>query len=324
MSWGASRWTGKNIARGIAAFIFGAFVAYYVLLIGLYAKKPKVIAEGALYAIVFSVMIALPVGFLGALPAFLGVGAMIASGVRSYQLRDLWLPLPGRSQQPGWMTRPGWAAQPPPHSQVHPAAGFTAQPTFTMPATNTAQPTGRPSAPPEPATPGGGAPSATPRGASSAPGSARPANSGLPDDLSVSVEWVSSTAKRNKHRLPAEAYIAILETSQELAALISAEQTSPSNDAAFEYELEAMVTQYLPSVLKGYLAIPPSMIEQVQPNGKTPNAELVEQLDLLAGQTGALYSSRYSHTTAGLTTTGNFLRERFGHQRSEAFDFGVE
>ena len=102
---------------------------------------------------------------------------------------------------------------------------------------------------------------------------ARPA-----DDLSTSLTWVSSLAKQNKHRLPADTYVTILETCQMLDSVIDTESRQPSADAGFEYELEAVVSEYLPAVLQGYLAIPPSMVENRQPNGKTPNEELVEQL----------------------------------------------
>ncbi len=328
MSTGPSRWTPGNIGRGIGAFFLGGFVAYYVFVIGLYSKKPKVIAEGALYAILFSAMVALSPGTLGALPAFLGVGAMVASGVRSYQLRDLWLPLPNSP------LRQGQIAHPPPYSQIgsRPYQDFTLQQPLVMPPPRTPQPLPLPYAQQQPPPARQAAafpqpmPQPTPQPAyQSAPQPAhQPPSSGSLDDLSSSLAWVISTAKRNKQRLPSEAYVAVLEIAQELDALIDAERKSASNDAAYEYELEAMTTKYLPSVLKGYLAVPPSMTEQIQPNGKTPNTELVEQLELLAGQSNALYSNRYSNTTADLSTTGNFLRERFGHRKAEGFDFGVE
>ena len=316
MSNGMSRWTPKNIAKAVTAFFFWPFVAYYVLVIGLVAKKKKVISEGASYAIAFTAMVAFSGGFLGGFTAFVGVGAMVASAVRSYQLRDLWLPLPNSS------LRQGRIAHPPPYSQLgsRPYQDFSTQQTYTMPPPRVPQPA--PLRQPQPAPPPFKA-SATPP-PSAAPPPAEPVKSGLSDDLPGSLEWVSSAAKRNKHRLPSEAYVSILETTQELGFLIDTEKKSPSHDAEFEYELEAMVNQYLPAVLKGYLAIPPTMVEQVQPNGKTPNVELVEQLELLSGQTGALYASRYSDTAAELSTTGNFLRERFGHHKKDAFDFGIE
>jgi hypothetical protein len=144
------------------------------------------------------------------------------------------------------------------------------------------------------------------------------------DDLSSALTWVTSHAKQNKHRLPTEAYVTILDTCQTLDAVIDAERRQPSADARFEYELGAIATEYLPAVLQKYLAIPPSMVDNRQPNGRTPSQELTEQLQLLSGQAEALHSSRHSHTSAELTTMGNFLRERFGHHQRGAFDFGID
>lgn len=303
MSRRGSRWTLKNIGKAIAAFMFSALLPYYVLILGLVSKKKKVIAEGALYAIAFTAAVSAPSSFDMFAP-FLVVGSYIGSGVRMYQLMDLWLPVSGGAAQ-------RQIVHPPPYSQIG-SRRDQEVPTQQPQKPREARPASKNASPPPFSAPAPPAPSP------------KPATSGLPDDLSGSLEWVSSTAKRNKQRLPSEAYVSVLEISQELGALIDTEYKNPSGDAEFEYELEALVSQYLPAVLKGYLAIPPALLEQVQPNGKTPNVELVEQLELLAGQTEALYVSRYSQTTAGLTTTGNFLRERFGHRKSDAFDFGVE
>lgn len=144
------------------------------------------------------------------------------------------------------------------------------------------------------------------------------------DNLSSALAWVTSHAKQNKHRLPAEAYVTLLETCQTLDAVIDAERRQRSGDARFEYELDAIVRQYLPAVLQGYLAIPAGMVDDRQPNGRTANQELAEQLQLLSGQADALHSSRHGHTSAELTSTGNFLRERFGHHQRGGFDFGIE
>lgn len=144
------------------------------------------------------------------------------------------------------------------------------------------------------------------------------------DNLSSALAWVTSHAKQNKHRLATETYVTLLETCQTLDALIDEESRRPSGDARFEYELDAIVRQYLPAVLQGYLAIPPSLVGDRQPNGRTANEELAEQLQLLSGQADALHSSRHGHTSAELTSTGNFLRERFGHHQRGGFDFGIE
>ncbi|MCC9175829.1 hypothetical protein [Arthrobacter sp. zg-Y179] len=144
-----------------------------------------------------------------------------------------------------------------------------------------------------------------------------------PEDLSSALAWAAALAKRNRSRLPSEAYVSILETCQTLDAVIDAETRQPLGDPQFEYELSATVRDYLPSVLQSYVAIPPKMLETKQASGRTPNEELAEQLQLLAGQAETLHASRHRRTSAELTNTGNFLRERFGH-RQGGFDFGIK
>lgn len=143
------------------------------------------------------------------------------------------------------------------------------------------------------------------------------------EDLSRDLAWVASLAKQNKDRLPVDAYISILETCQTLDGVIDAETRQPVGDASFEYELTATVREFLPAVIRNYLAIPPSMLDNRQPSGRTPNEELAEQLQLLSGQAETLHTSRHRHTSAELTNTGNFLRERFGHRQGGGYDFGI-
>ncbi|MCC3295579.1 hypothetical protein LJ756_13210 [Arthrobacter sp. zg-Y411] len=135
---------------------------------------------------------------------------------------------------------------------------------------------------------------------------------------------VASTAKQNENRLPADAYASILQICRTLDSVVSAETRQPLGDPEFEYELAATVHEYLPTVLRSYLAIPTSMMNSRQTSGRTPNEELTEQLLLLSGQAETLHSRRHLHTSAELTTMGNFLRERFGHHQGGGFDFGIK
>jgi hypothetical protein len=261
-----SRITAGNIFKVGLAVVFSLFMAFFVLVIGMGAKNKKVILEGGIYGAVFIAAVS-----LGSSGAIVGLAAMGLSAVRSYMLRDLWLPRRAPKQQHGAMVQPHAPTQAPSH--------------------------------PSPAT---------------------TSLTRSPDDLSSALAWVSSQAKQNKHRLPGDTYVTILETCQMLDSVVDAEIQQPSGDARFEYELEAVVREYLPTVLRGFLAIPPSMVDNRQPNGRTPNEELVEQLGLLLGQAETLHSTRHSQTSADLTSTGNFLRERFGHHQQGGFDFGIK
>lgn len=136
-----------------------------------------------------------------------------------------------------------------------------------------------------------------------------------PQSLPAAVARVRALADRNRHRLPGDAHGTVLQTCQVLESVIAAEQREPARDARFEYELDAVVRQYLPAVLTNYLAIAPSRVQERQADGRTPDEELAEQLRILAGQADALDASRHRLLTAELSTTGNFLRDKYAHQQ---------
>ncbi|GAA3686262.1 hypothetical protein GCM10023081_24530 [Arthrobacter ginkgonis] len=288
-----SRLTLGNVVKVALAVICWPFIAFLVLAIGIRRKNKKVVLEGALYAAAFSAALAATgSGALLALAAT-GSGALLALAATSGALLAL-APLlgigsMGISALRSYMLRDLWL-----HKRVRePRRGGMAQ--SNAPVRRAAEPS-RAAAPLAPSS----------------------------NDLSSALTWVTSHAKQNKHRLPTEAYVTILETCQTLDAVIDAERRQPSADARFEYELGAIAAEYLPAVLQKYLAIPPSMVDNRQPNGRTPSEELTEQLQLLSGQAEALHSGRHGHTSAELTTMGNFLRDRFGHHQRGGFDFGIE
>lgn len=144
-----------------------------------------------------------------------------------------------------------------------------------------------------------------------------------PRTLPSAVARVRRQADRNRRRLPGDAHRTVLQICQVLDAVIATEQREPTADPRFEYELDAMAREYLPTVLRTYLAIPPSRLQERQPDGRTPDEELTEQLRLLAGQAGALDANRHRRLTAELSTTGNFLRDKYGHLRPDATDLRV-
>jgi hypothetical protein len=249
-----SRLTLGNVVKVTAVLVFLPLLAYLVLVIGAVRKDLRTALEGLLYAGAFS-MAVFVLDFWGP-PALLALTAMGASGVRSWHLRDLWLPARRR-----W-----WKRDPTETSAlVGPAR---AQRTI------------------------------------AAEGS---------EHLPSAVAWVRAHADLNRRRLPGDTHRSVLQTCQVLDAVIAAEQREPIADPRFEYELEAMARQYLPAVLRNYLAIAPSRVHERQPNGRTPDEELTEQLRILSGQSDALYASHQRRVAGELSTTGNFLRDKYGH-----------
>ncbi|WP_298456646.1 hypothetical protein [uncultured Cellulomonas sp.] len=259
-----SRLTFGNVVKVTAVLVFLPLLAYLVLVIGTVRKNVRTALEGLLYAGAFSAAVLLP-DFWGP-PALLALTAMGTSGVRSWHLRDLWLPARRR-----W-----WKRDPAETSAVDgPArAGHDV---------------------------------------------AIEGSDGLPS----AIAWVRRHADHNRHRLPADAHRAVLQICGVLDAVIATEQRDHTADPRFEYELDALARRYLPAVLKNYLAIAPSRVHERQPDGRTPDEELTEQLRILAGQADALSASRHRRLTAELSTSGNFLREKYGHLQPDAPDAHV-
>ena len=258
-----SRLTLGNVVKGTAVLVFWPLLAYLVLVIGAVRKDLRTALEGLLYAGAFS-MAVFVLDFWGP-PALLALTAMGASAVRSWHLRDLWLPARRR-----WWKPDRSAAS----TVVDPARA---------------------------------------QRIIAAEGS---------EHLPSAVAWVRTHADSNRRRLPGDTHRTILQTCQVLDAVIAAEEREPTADPRFEYELDAMARQYLPSVLRNYLAIAPSRVHERQPNGRTPDEELTEQLRILSGQSDALYASHHRRVAEELSTSGNFLREKYGHLKAP--DFGVQ
>lgn len=257
-----SRLTLGNVVKVTAAVVFWPLLAYLVLVVGAVRKDVRTVLEGLVYAGAFSVAVFVLDGFWG-LPALLALTAMGASGVRSWHLRDLWLPARRR-----WWKR---------------------DPVVTATVVE-----------------GGRAPYAV-------------AVEGA-QDLSSTVARVRTVADLNRRRLPGATHRTVQRICQVLDDVIAAERREPTGDPRFEYELDAMARRYLPAVLTHYLAIAPSRVQERQPDGRTPVEELTEQLRILAVQADALDASRHRRLTAELSTTGNFLREKYGHHQPEVVE----
>lgn len=252
-------------AKGVLALVFFPFAAFFLLLAGITSKNKQAMIEGAAYTGIVIIAVSVPSTMAG---SFIFVGVILASVVRLFHYRDLWLTKKTETIE----RRPATV------SRVEDIAD---EPVEDLSLVDMAR------------------------------------------ELSSDLARLTSNARRNKHRLPADAYISVLECCQTLDSVVDAEKQTPSQDARLRYELEAMINDYLPSVLENYLAIPVDMVSRRLPSGKTADEELTEQLGLLQAQADSLYASRHGRTSTKLADTGNFLREKFGHHKQDQFDFGI-
>jgi hypothetical protein len=75
--------------------------------------------------------------------------------------------------------------------------------------------------------------------------------------------------------------------------------------------IRSMLEDYLPTTLRAYLAIDPSVVDQVRPSGRTPSQSFIEQLDVLWASAMDLLEAARAHDADALLSQGSFLRTKF-------------
>ena len=101
-----------------------------------------------------------------------------------------------------------------------------------------------------------------------------------------------------------------------LAALSRLLQTAADTDPNL-YNVRQIALSYLPDTVDKYLALPPSLAVSEVSQGKTAQAALHEQLDVLDGALNRLVTSLYQEDAQGLLVHGHFLRDKFLDQQLE-------
>lgn len=118
--------------------------------------------------------------------------------------------------------------------------------------------------------------------------------------------------RRVENRASPDVVAKVREIQQEILGVLPlADQFPPGSEDLFVIQRTA--TDYLPSALDPYLALPPeyAATRQVQ-GGKTPKQVLLEQLELIDSKMDEVVDAIHQRDTDRLLASGRFLEERFG------------
>ncbi len=131
-----------------------------------------------------------------------------------------------------------------------------------------------------------------------------------PQDLRLRLWELVQFINRNAGKLPVESVVVSREIGDTIREVIdtSAEREL---DVYAVVAINGIVDDYLPTTLRTYLNLDPSLVEQAGPSGRTPRAALREQVDSLAGAADDLLAATRAHDVDALFTQGNFLRTKF-------------
>jgi hypothetical protein len=143
------------------------------------------------------------------------------------------------------------------------------------------------------------------------PGQPEPAEEqDSPDALRRRLWELVQFVNRSAGKLPVEAVVVSRQVADTIREVIDT-SADRELDVYAVVQINGVVGDYLPTTLRTYLNLDPSLTEQLGPSGRTPRAALREQLDSLAAATEELLHATQSHDVDALFTQGNFLRTKF-------------
>jgi hypothetical protein len=135
-------------------------------------------------------------------------------------------------------------------------------------------------------------------------------NKDAPDALRRRLWELVQFINKSAGALPVEAVVVSRQTCDTIREVIET-STDRELDVYALVSINGIVDDYLPTTLRTYLNLDPSLTERVGPSGRTPRAALREQIDALALAAGELLHATQSHDVDALFTQGNFLRTKF-------------
>jgi len=122
------------------------------------------------------------------------------------------------------------------------------------------------------------------------------------------------TANRyiNQHsgHLPGAAVVLARTVTDQLRQILDTVE-DPQLDVQAMLFVEGTVRDYLPTTLKTYLAIDPSLAETARGSGETPTVSLLSQLTMLRTSAARTLVAAREHDADTLMTQGNFLSTKF-------------
>jgi hypothetical protein len=143
------------------------------------------------------------------------------------------------------------------------------------------------------------------------PASADPAaDSDDPMALRVTLAGLVRFVNQNSGKLPGESVVTARRITDLLREVIDTSDVRPLDIYAV-ISVKGILQDYLPTTLRGFLALDPAQLTVPRPSGRTPVESLREQLESLLDEAASLLSAAQAQDADALLTQGSFLRTKF-------------
>jgi hypothetical protein len=131
-----------------------------------------------------------------------------------------------------------------------------------------------------------------------------------PQALRAAMTDLDRFVNRNAGRLPAAAVVGALQITDLLREVVDTSDVRPL-DVYAVVSVKGIVSDYLPTTLRTYLAVDPALLDTPRASGRTPTQSLLEQIDAVRTSAAATLEAANSSDADELMTQGSFLRTKF-------------
>jgi hypothetical protein len=131
-----------------------------------------------------------------------------------------------------------------------------------------------------------------------------------PRSLGEAVDELDRFINRNAGRVPPAAVVNARGVTDTLRTIIGTSATHPL-DVYAVISVRGIAQDYLPTTLKGYLAVAPELLDVPRASGDSPTRSLMKQLDALQSSASATLVAARDQDADALMTQGTFLRVKF-------------
>lgn len=115
---------------------------------------------------------------------------------------------------------------------------------------------------------------------------------------------------QNAGRLPGEAVVEARRVTDAVREVIDTAEDRPL-DVHAVVSIKGILTDYLPTTLRTYIALDPALADTPRQSGQTPRELLLEQVTALWAAAADVLEATRARDVDALATQGNFLRTKF-------------
>ncbi|MFQ1003888.1 hypothetical protein [Modestobacter sp. SSW1-42] len=137
-----------------------------------------------------------------------------------------------------------------------------------------------------------------------------PQDEDSPAALRTAITGVNRLVNASAGRLPLAAVVAARRITDALGEVVDGAEVRPL-DVYAVISVRATATDYLPTTVRGYLAVDEELVDTPRASGRTPTESLLEQLDALETAALAVRDAAAHQDVDALMTQGSFLRTKF-------------